>query len=179
MAEEWRPVLGWEGHYEVSNRGRVRSVNRTVRTMTGAIQTRSGRVLTQFVRKSGHYAVSLYGPNKRRKQIDAHILMLEAFVGPRPADCVARHMNGDPSDNRIENLAWGTYSENNDDQVRHGTHYEASRTRCDRGHLLEGENLAVRTKKNGRKRRACKTCDRDNSRAYRARKQRKSTGRAA
>ncbi|AER47718.1 NUMOD4 motif-containing HNH endonuclease [Mycolicibacterium goodii] len=179
MAEQWRPVPGWEGHYEVSNRGQVRSVDRTVRTATGALQTRRGRVLTPFVRKHGYPVVGLYGPNKRRTQTDVHLLVLAAFAGLRPDGSVARHLNGDPSDNTIENLAWGTYTENNDDQVRHGTHYEASRTRCDRGHLLEGENLAVRTKKNGRKRRACKTCDRDNSRAYRARKQRKSTGRAA
>lgn len=54
----------------------------------------------------------------------AHILVLELFVGPRPTpQHHARHLNGDPLDNRLENLAWGTAKENYADSKRHGTNH--------------------------------------------------------
>ena len=70
-----------------------------------------------------------------------HRLVLEAFVGPRPEGMVARHLNGDPGDNRLENLAWGTQSENNYDKVRHGTHHNANKTHCPSGHEYRGDNI--------------------------------------
>ncbi len=58
--------------------------------------------------------------NGVRRTCKVHHLVLEAFVGPRPEGMECRHLNGDPFDNRPENLAWGTRSENALDKVRHG-----------------------------------------------------------
>ncbi len=67
--------------------------------------------------RDGHIKVTLKG-----KAALVHRLMLEAFVGPCPPGMQCRHIDGNPANNRIENLAWGTRSENVMDAVRHGTH---------------------------------------------------------
>ncbi len=59
---------------------------------------------------------------RQRATRHVHTLMLTAFVGPRPANFECRHLDGNPTNNRLENLAWGTRSENQCDAVRHGTH---------------------------------------------------------
>jgi hypothetical protein len=71
--------------------------------------------------KSGHFGVKLIG-NRESVLRTLHSLVLESWVGPRPCGMVCRHLNGIPSDNRLENLAWGTYSQNNKDTVTHGFH---------------------------------------------------------
>jgi hypothetical protein len=50
-----------------------------------------------------------------------HRILLETYIGPCPKGLVCRHLNGDPQDNRLENLCWGTRSANNYDAVKHGT----------------------------------------------------------
>jgi hypothetical protein len=59
--------------------------------------------------------------NGEKIYLPIHRLMLETYVCPRPEGCVCRHLNGNPSDNRIENLSWGTPRENYDDMKRHGS----------------------------------------------------------
>jgi hypothetical protein len=107
-AERWAPVPGWPG-CEVSDRGRVRRAS-------------DGALVRQFVRSSGYLAVHVPGEttsNLPRRQF-VHRLVLEAFVGPRGPGQVTRHINGNPKDNRVENLAWGSEKENNADRRRHG-----------------------------------------------------------
>jgi len=58
----------------------------------------------------------------RQKNCKIHRLVLEAFVGPCPINQECRHLNGNPADNRLENLKWGTCSENIADAIKHGTH---------------------------------------------------------
>jgi HNH endonuclease len=67
--------------------------------------------------KSGHMRVWL----GRDDQRFVHILVLEAFVGPCPEGLECRHLDGNPGNNRLDNLCWGTRKENYDDSVRHGT----------------------------------------------------------
>lgn len=109
--EIWKPVVGHEGAYEVSNRGNVRSVTRYVRLVAHGIETRRlapGKALRPGRHSSGHVSVSIGKGNSRV----VHQLVLEAFAGPRPAGCEALHLNHIPADNRAENLRWGTRSEN-------------------------------------------------------------------
>jgi hypothetical protein len=77
-----------------------------------------------------------------------------------------RHLNGIPTDNRIENLCYGTISENIRDQVRHGTHYAAGKTHCPRNHPFDELNTRI----NGNGARICRACARIHHRAYLSRK---------
>lgn len=126
MAEIWRPVPGYGGHYEASNLGRVRSVDRVVvkRHRSGkTIQQRyAGRLLTPCPSDElGHMVVHL-GVDGRRLNVAVHRLVLLAFAGePQPGQ-EACHRNGVASDNRLDNLRWGTHASNNGDRVLHGTY---------------------------------------------------------
>lgn len=113
--ERWLPVAGYEGLYEVSDLGRVRSV---ARMAVGVNRRVPERILTSSWR--GRYlAVSMHS-GLRQKNNSVHLLVLAAFVGPRPEDQEGRHLDGDRSNNRLPNLAWGTKLENEADKDRHG-----------------------------------------------------------
>jgi hypothetical protein len=76
--------------------------------------------------KNGYFIVSLH-PGAPTPMPYVHHLVLLAFVGPRPANMVCRHMDGDKSNNRLDNLTWGTYAENENDKVLHGRSNRGSR----------------------------------------------------
>ncbi len=118
--EKWRPVVGHEGEYEVSDQGRVRSLSRTwwQKNAHGGIHQRTmvGRVLKLTVQRFGYHKATIGRNNSRF----VHQLVLEAFVGPRPEGQECRHLNGVPTDNRPDNLAWGSHSQNNRDKKWHG-----------------------------------------------------------
>lgn len=125
--ENWRSVVGYEGRYEVSDLGRVRSLPHLVRhggrCASDAMILREGRILSPGLHPAGYPIVSLKGKTHR-----VHRLVLEAFVGP-PADgqeCC--HNNGTPSDCRLENLRWDTRKANHADKKRHGTSNEGERS---------------------------------------------------
>jgi len=124
--EEWRAVVGYEGLYEVSDRGRVRSLERVAHRI-GKYGSRSDfRVAAKFLKispagKSGHVCVHLWKDAVGRTFL-VHRLVLDAFVGVRSGDCECRHLNGNPKDNRLVNLAWGTRAENMADRTRLGEH---------------------------------------------------------
>lgn len=117
--EEWRPVVGYEGLYEVSNLGRVRSVTRTFwqRSRHGTLFERTvrGKVLSPGRMPGGHLSVAVGKGNSRC----VHDLVLSAFVGPRPPGYEGRHHDGDPSNNRLENLSWSTRGDNTRDKKWH------------------------------------------------------------
>src|SRR5262245_55590749 len=71
--------------------------------------------------KYGHLGVMLYDMAGRGKFRSIHRLVLLTFVGPCPEGSECRHLNGNRTDNRLENLAWGTHAENGADMARHGT----------------------------------------------------------
>jgi hypothetical protein len=114
MLEEWRDVPHYAG-YQVSTSGRVRSKDRqairsaSTRCYSFSV-TLKGRILSPGKTKSGHLTVSLGRGNTRC----VHPLVLEAFfVGPRSKEQIdVLHLNGNPADNRLENLRYGTRSEN-------------------------------------------------------------------
>lgn len=117
MNETWKPVLDYEGIYEVSDLGRVRRVRGGKGAKVGALlrPTPFGRYLV--VRLSDL-------PGKRKTVTrNVHELVLEAFRGVRPvAGQECRHLNDLPRDNRLPNLEWGTKSENALDRSRNGCH---------------------------------------------------------
>lgn len=120
MREIWKPVVGAEGRYEVSNLGRVRSVSHRVLCCHGAYRMSHGKILRPGkMNRFGHVTVHL-GRKKGQGSKCVHALVLEAFVGPRPKGFDACHRNGEGGDNRLENLRWATRSENNRDITRQG-----------------------------------------------------------
>jgi len=118
--EKWLPVNGYEGYYEVSDQGRVRSLDRVIPHLRYGRVRRAGKLLAPAVKsKYGHLGVTLCRDN-REHQVHVHVLVLEAFVGACPPGQECRHINGDSSDNRLGNLAWGTRRQNSADRARHG-----------------------------------------------------------
>ena len=153
-AEEWRPVVGFDG-YEVSDQGRVRSWKwKQVRVLTGR---RHGRC--------GHVDVHISGPGGKSRPF-VHRLVMEAFVGPKPPGLETRHLDGDPTNNRLSNLRYGTVSENQLDSVRHGTHVEARKTHCPKGHPYDEQNTRWYRKPNGGRGRRCRACVAEQARRY-------------
>ncbi|MFV8266502.1 NUMOD4 motif-containing HNH endonuclease [Mycolicibacterium peregrinum] len=149
--EQWRPVIGFEGLYEVSDQGRVRSLGQFARGSHGSQRFVRGRVLRPAPSKTGHLTVAL-GRGGGTKLV--HALVAEAFIGPRPAGMDVCHGNGVPSDNRVDNLRYGTRSENHFDRVAHGNHYQANKTHCIHGHEFTPENTYVQRGNN----RGCRAC---------------------
>jgi hypothetical protein len=115
MNQTWKPVVGYEDHYEVSDSGRVRSLRKR-REMTRLKVTAKNR-----------YPRVEFCVDKKRVKKKIHLLVLEAFVGPRNGKMESRHLNGDVNDARLENLCYGTSVENKADQERHGRRAKGSR----------------------------------------------------
>lgn len=133
--ENWKPVVNLPG-YLVSDQGRV------ARLLSDTPSARTG-----YVR------VNLGGKVRL-----VHQLVLEAFRGPRPVGHLSRHLNDIKTDNRLQNLVWGTPSENIEDAFDNGGRVLFAR--CPLGHPIKGKNLQVR----GRR---CKACNRARAQAHR------------
>ena len=120
--EVWAAVPGYERMYEVSSFGRVRSLDRDCPHPLWKTQRRKGKFIAPGCSsKYGHLKVNLCKDGAQRSY-HLHQLVLAAFVGPRPEGMEeVRHLNGNPGDNRLVNLAYGTRKDNADDARRHGT----------------------------------------------------------
>ena len=165
--ETWKSIPGYEGLYEVSDLGRVRSLDR----IDTAGRRCKGRVLKPRPNEWNRYSVYLCkdGYNRIRK---VHQLVLEAFVGPRPEGYEACHKNDESTDNRLDNLYWGTREQNIADQKRNGkfVSYNGNATHCRRGHPFDDTNtLRVWHATRGKYQRKCGECHR----AYEAGRRRK------
>jgi hypothetical protein len=169
--ELWRPVVGYEETHEVSNQGRVRTKDRIVTRSDGLEKRFKARVLRPSRASYGppvKYARVILTYEGRRRDVRVHVLVLEAFVGPRPPGLVACHGPNGISDNSIDNLRWDTYSANSYDIVRHGKSHRANQTHCKHGHAFTPEN----TKKDSSGRH-CKTCWRISAARQRQRKKKR------
>jgi hypothetical protein len=117
MNEEWKTIRGYEGFYEVSDLGRVRSLDRTD---CGGYKRR-GRVLKPGTKAHGHKFLILCGRDGSKRNRHIHDLVLTTFVGDRPEGMEGCHGDGDAGNNRLDNLRWDTHVRNVRDTVKHGT----------------------------------------------------------
>lgn len=157
--EEWRDIPGIP-YYQASNLGNIRSLSRTIRYPSGKVATYKGKVLAKSRGKAGYATTRIYD-----KTYPFYRLVALTFHGPPvPPNSVVRHLDGDPTNDNADNLRWGTVHENNMDQVTHGVHVSASKTRCKRGHLLAGENIRL-NKRGGR---VCRVCEQSRQQKERA-----------
>lgn len=118
--EEWREIPGYEGLYEASTEGRIRSLPRETLHHTGKVIIRGGRVLKGCVAHRGYQRVSLSRDGKPYLSY-VHALVAAAFIGPRPPGQLVRHFDGNPVNNRPTNLLYGTGVDNMADAAAHGT----------------------------------------------------------
>lgn len=107
--EIWKDIPGYEGRYQASNMGRIKSLSRKVPTADG-YRTVKEKILKQHIRdQGGHLGCSL---GKGSNNMGVHRAVALAFHGPIPEGMEVLHINGDPTDNRPENLRYGTQLEN-------------------------------------------------------------------
>ncbi len=115
MTEIWRDIPGYEGLYQASNAGRIKSLKRDrFRNRNGSTEwfgTIKERILMASINKRGYYYVVL---RKNGKDItrEVHGLVALAFFGLRPQSYQVRHLDGDRLNNRVNNLQYGSRSEN-------------------------------------------------------------------
>lgn len=119
--EEWRNVPGYEGMYQISSFGRVKSLARTFPAKRKGVQTEvrmPERILTPYL-TAGYPSVALCRAGKQRTTY-IHQLVCEAWHGPRPEGHDVAHYDGDKANSRPHNLRWATRHENILDKNRHG-----------------------------------------------------------
>jgi hypothetical protein len=121
MAEEWKDIPGYEGKYQASTLGRIRSLDRRVRLVAHGKETTRlmrGRVLRPGKYDSiGHVSVVL---GHKAIGSPVHYLIALTFIGPRPKGMDVCHNDGDPTNNAVSNLRYDTRTENNRDIYRQG-----------------------------------------------------------
>ena len=131
--ENWKPVVGFEGYYEVSDMGRVRSVDRYVNTGIRHSEKvhRKGRVLIPHTKRKGYLAVDLSKGNIV-KTILVHRIVATAFLPKGENDTQVNHINCNTSDNRVTNLEWCTGEENRAHAKANNRYYSSrkQKVRC-------------------------------------------------
>lgn len=153
MTEQWRPVPNYEGRYEVSDLGRVRTMERVIPYIDGRRRRVQRRIRKTHLDTRGYLAVGLTDSAGRRRTRAVHVLVAAAWLGPRPDGMEVCHNDGDKTNPRLDNLRYDTRVENARDVVRHGQHFWASKTHCKHGHPFTAENTY-----NHDGRRHCRTC---------------------
>lgn len=149
-AETWRPIPGYEGRYDVSDQGRIRS-------WLSHHGVPGPRIRQTRVRGGGnpHPQITLRDADQNWRSWQVHALVLLAFVGPRPDGLEIRHLDDNPEHNHLSNLAYGTRSENRHDRVRNGRDHNARKTHCPQGHEYTPDNIDYEL---GKYSRHCRTC---------------------
>jgi len=153
--ECWLPIPGYESRYDVSDQGQIRS-----------LLGRSGRpipyMMTPCEDSKGYYEVTLsHAPNRARSKL-VHLLVMLAFIGPRPDGLERRHLDGDCRNNNLANLTYGTRTENMQDRVKHGGYANAAKTHCPANHPYDEANTYF-DKSGGR---SCRECGRIRQRGH-------------
>lgn len=145
--EQWRDVEGYEGIYKVSDLGRVKGLARTAyryspRWKCDSIMRIKEKIMGRYVFKYRYKGASRIRDDRPAALLVSlsregkasfryvHHLVLEAFVGLRPQGTEACHWDGDATNNRLENLRWGTSSDNTADAIRLGQFWPKQRSKA-------------------------------------------------
>lgn len=110
--EQWKDIPGYEGYYQVSDMGRVRSLSRIVDMIHGGKYPVRGKILKPILKKdTGYYAVGLLRDGAR--QVTIHSLVALCFIGPLPDGYHTHHKDDNKKNNRADNLEYLTPAEHN------------------------------------------------------------------
>lgn len=140
MSEEWRAVPGFEGLYEVSDSGLIRSLSRPGTINKNRIY--GGKLISPSTRKQDGYLVVSLHKSGKQVQRSLHQIVATAFHGPAPEGHECCHNNGIKDDCRKDNLRWGTKIENSSDKELHGTLLRGSASPNSK--LKESEIIQIR-----------------------------------
>ena len=109
--EHWKPIIGFEGLYEISNLGRVKSLSRYVKSKANSKMKIPERILKTGKNKCGYALVVLMKNNKRHNKL-VHRLVAEAFINNPENYAVVNHIDGNKQNNNVSNLEWCSTSYN-------------------------------------------------------------------
>lgn len=125
MRERWKDIVGYEGLYQVSNLGQIRSLDRVVPHKRNGTITLKGQILSPYLHVRYGVLIEL-GVNLckggRGTTKTVHRIVLEAWVGPCPDGLEGCHNDGNAANNALSNLRWDTHANNELDKRKHGTH---------------------------------------------------------
>lgn len=117
--ETWRDIPDYEGLYQVSTLGRIKSLERKIIRSNGRVFTIKEKILKDRIGNSKRPYVALF-KDQKRKDVMVHTLVALAFIGERPKDYQVLHKDGDILNNRLENLSYDTRQQNAIDFYRYG-----------------------------------------------------------
>jgi hypothetical protein len=137
--EIWKDIPNYEGLYQVSNFGRVKSLERV-------FYNRGPRYLPETlmlfdVSGGNPYRRVKLSKNGRYRRFGVHVLVALCFIGPRPTGYSVLHGKEGKFVNTVENLSYGTHKQNMQDKKRDGTQWQLSIEVCPWGHPYSGNNL--------------------------------------
>lgn len=141
LQETWKDIPGYEGHYQASSHGRIRSLDKEVPCRTGT-RVRKGRVLKPSLHHTGY---TIYSVGTKQKSVYGHKLVALAFLGEPKNGQVVCHFDGDKQNNNICNLRYDSCSGNEQDKRRHGTYQEGEGN--PRASLSEEDVVTIRERR--------------------------------
>lgn len=128
--EIWKDVSGYEGLYQVSNMGRVRSISHHARNnINGGVRLTKGQILSQYKMPNGYLQVQL-SKNEKREKHYVHRLVANAFLSNKNNCSDVNHIDGDKNNNLVGNLEWCSHSENQIHMVKSGITRKALPVLC-------------------------------------------------
>lgn len=141
MIEVWKDIPGYEGCFQASDQGRIRSLDRYVPTKSRAgLWTErfiAGQIIKPHKRKDHYYTLCL-----ARKPFTVHRLVAITFLGPRPEGFEVAHKDGDRANCKLENLRYSTHLDNLADMELHGTRHRGEKNY--RAKLTEADIKEIR-----------------------------------
>lgn len=149
--EKWRDVVDYEGYYQISSLGRLRSVDRAVvfqKVKFGVRRVFKGRIIKLSKSKTGYLRILLYRHGKKKNFL-VHRLVLEAFHGPCPSGKECGHLDGTRNNNAASNLKWVTKKENVVHSVIHGTRRSQKGEWNTQSKLMEKDIIEIRRRRRG------------------------------
>lgn len=119
--EQWLPVIGFEGRYEISSYGRVKSLGRWINPNSKQKAYYIAEKMLKLNKDTRGYLFVMCSKNSQTKRMYVHQAIAHSFIGSQEKGIEVRHLDGNKLNNTLENITYGTKSDNMRDAVRHGT----------------------------------------------------------